>query len=392
MKKIFIVINSLNGGGAERVASILSQSLTKTTDLTIVSLESKQHDEYAFQGNIHYLDIDLKKSYVSRMRETIKKFNVLVAHEHPHLIVAFLNNACLVTILSKHQGIKTILSIRNYVDLQYKGKKLVLWQHIYKRFFSRADKIVSVSNEISELMVNKYHLKADKCVTIYNPYDLDAISSACSEKIPDVYLNQMRGKKVIATLGHLGTQKAMERLINVLPSIVQEVPNILLLIIGSTENTKYFQMLKDLAETKQVTDSILFVGSQQNPFKYLHAADAYCLSSQFEGFPNALVEAMACGLPVVATNCHSGPKEIISDSPLSNLYQETEYGILVDGKDDVVTSDGLSSIESNMQKGLVKLLTDDSLNAKYRSQSLKRVKDFSVDLIVEKWQALIASL
>jgi glycosyltransferase involved in cell wall biosynthesis len=287
---------------------------------------------------------------------------------------------------------KTVLSIRNYLDLQYKGKKLLLWQHIYKRFFSRADRIVSVSQEISELMVNKYHLKADKCVTIYNPYDLDAIHSACTEKVSDVHLNQMKDTKVIATLGHLGKQKAMERLVRIMPDLIKEVPNALLLIIGSTENTKYFHMLKDLAKTNKVADHILFVGSQQNPFKYLHCADAYCLSSQFEGFPNALVEAMACGLPVVATNCHSGPKEIISEAPLSDLYQETDYGILVDGEEDAVPSDGLSVIEGNIKKGLVKLLTDDVLNEKYRRQSLKRVEDFSVHIIVDEWQQLIASL
>jgi glycosyltransferase involved in cell wall biosynthesis len=392
MKKLFIIINSLNGGGAERVASILSQALITDYQIVIISLEKKQENSYFFSGNKIYLNTKTATSFLFRTIDATNKLNKVIKQERPDLILSFLNNACLVTMLSRHKGIKTILSVRNYLKLQYTGKKLYIWEQIYKRKFSKADMIVSVSDEISNLLIEDYHFQKEKCKTIYNPCDINFITSKCKDSLSEIYINKTRNHKVIATLGHIGQQKAMERLIDILPSILVEEPTALLVIIGSTDNQKYYDTLKYRSSKKGVLNSIYFIGTQQNPFKYLYQADVYCLSSRFEGFPNALTEAMACGLPVVATDCHSGPREILATSYSDITYQETDYGILVNGNDTISGSDGMTELERNIEQGILRLLKNPELNKKYRQQSIRRVKDFSVNKIVSEWKDLIKEI
>ena len=142
----------------------------------------------------------------------------------------------------------------------------------------------------------------------------------------------------------------------------------------------------DLARQLGVEERVDFLGGKTNPFPYLAGADLYVLSSVSEGFPNAMVEAMAAGLPVVATDCKSGPREILHEDIYDPVFERKEivyadYGILVpvmDGKADWQT-DALKPEEKCLADAMLRILSDEKLAEGYRKKSMERVRRYSLE-------------
>lgn len=97
-------------------------------------------------------------------------------------------------------------------------------------------------------------------------------------------------------------------------------------------NEKYNKNIQKLTKNLQLKDDVLFLGFKNNPFKYIAKADLFVLSSLWEGFPNVLIEAMVCGLPIISTGCRSGPREILAPTyrnKVKNDYYKAEYGVII---------------------------------------------------------------
>ena len=131
---------------------------------------------------------------------------------------------------------------------------------------------------------------------------------------------------------------------------------------------------------------VLMLGHQLNPHQYLSQADAFIFPSAWEGFPNALVEAMACGLPVISADCPTGPKEI-----LTNEDTGESYGLLMPVFDHHFNEQDFTTDALHQQWAdeVCLLLSDAGKLNHYKQQSLKRAKDFSADISCKKWLHII---
>ena len=127
--------------------------------------------------------------------------------------------------------------------------------------------------------------------------------------------------------------------------------------------------LRDLAKKLGLENDIFFLGWQKNPFKFLSRAKVFVLSSLWEGLPNTLIEALACGCPAVSTDCPSGPNEIIENG---------KSGILVTLKD-----------EKALAQAMIKILSDSSFSQELIKNGKKRAEDFSLKNIINQYERII---
>ena len=382
-KTIFLIINSLNGGGAERVASRLSKVWNEKYDLKVVSLAPFTKDDYEFYGELISInEYCVEGNWIKRIKSAAKRIDELAATYHPSVMISFLQNANLCLMFTKNTS-KKIISIRNYLDYQYNGIKRYIWKYLVKHYFKRADYVVSVSELINDEMINKYRISREKCVCIYNPYNTDEIVELANEEIEDCY-KDFFSKTVICNMGHVSKQKGQYHLIRILPKLIERNPDVRISIIGD-DNSDYANKLRELARELGVEKYVLFLGLQKNPYKYLKNSFCFVFPSLYEGFPNALVEAMVIGLPVIANDCKSGPREILRPSV------DNEYGFLLNDEQMPFLSgvDELTNNENKMIEIIERICKDDDLYSYYKNLSILRASDFSIDKIIKEWDKVI---
>ena len=389
---IFLLINSLECGGAERVLSNLSKALEIECDVYVILLYRQTDEDYPAGGQIIVLDDGKKRNRLGQFLFFKRKLEGYARQYHPRCVVSFLLNACLCNMIANTHA-KKIVSIRNYLKKQYEGIKLPIWEFAFKHIFVRADITVSVSDQMKHDLIRDYGFKPEKSRVIYNPYNIQEITIAAKEPIEEE-LAPLFSRQVIINLGNVGRQKGQCHLIRAFAELRKTVDDIELIIIGKITNTAYVKKIKQLAVDLEVADDVVLLGYRPNPHKYLARSTVFAFPSLYEGFPNALVEAMICGLPVIAADCKTGPREILApDTEASriNTVEECAYGVLVP----VAEADWLDARipltedEILMKKAMEDLLTDPDKREHYSQKSMERGDAFDMDNITGKWKEII---
>lgn len=389
---VAFLIHSLSTGGAERIMSYLTQKYPADNKYLIVFHRSAQ--EYDFDGKIIDLNIHPNSKISGKIINYYKRVLALKKIKKELNInktISMLDSPNIVNILSR-QNDKVIISLRNHKSEEYRGIKKVIYKTIIKKMYNYADKIVAISKGVKEDAVKNYNLKEEKIEVIYNPIDIKLINRLKDEKLEDKYEKIFRENKVIINSGRLTHQKGQWHLIKVFSKIVKEMPNTKLVILGKGELE---DDLKYIAEELGVQDSVIFIGYQMNPFKYITRSEVFVLTSLFEGFGNVILEAMACNTPVISTDCKSGPREILSNETdrVRELikYECEEYGILVpvfENEFDKNDLEKLSNKEKELYEAIIKILNDKNLRSIYKSKIQKRVSDFDLCTIVNIWSKI----
>lgn len=306
--------------------------------------------------------------------------------------ISFLEYPNLINTLTSRSG-RSIVSVRNHMSTKHNnGFKSKLWNSTIKYLYPKADLIISVSEEIKRDLIDNYNIKADKIKVIYNSYDIHGIKEMAKEEIEDKY-SEIFNHPVIITAGRLNKQKGHWHLIRAFSKVKEAIPDAKLVILGEGDLESY---LKKLASDLNIIEDVHFLGFQKNPFKYIARSKVFAMASFHEGFPNALAEAMACGVPVMSSDCKSGPREILAPSEFDNEnmdYQvdEDRYGILTpvcDGKR-YNAIDKITAEEKMISDSIISLLKDDSLWKHFSNQSQHRIKDFEISKIIKEWESII---
>jgi glycosyltransferase involved in cell wall biosynthesis len=207
-----------------------------------------------------------------------------------------------------------------------------------------------------------FSIKKEKCRVIYNPVNLQKIAILSMEAVDHPWLNDEI--PVIAACGRLTVQKNYFLLLRTLRLVLKEI-HVRLIILGEGDER---QMLESYTEELGIQSNVAFLGFQSNPFKYIAHSTVFVLSSSWEGFSLVLVEAMACGVPVISTDCPSGPNEIITDGV---------NGILVPVSDEKALSDAI-----------LRLIRDEALRKQLAENGRKRAEDFRIEKIIKEYEGL----
>ena len=274
-------------------------------------------------------------------------------------------SANMVNVFSKTEA-KIWVGIRSYMDMD---------NHFLLRLFAgRADKILCCTKRIEEEIGERY--RCSKAVTLYNPLDGEALKKSAEEAIR---LPWDEKENIIVSMGREDDVKGFWHLLKSFSLVRKEVPDAKLMIVGDGEFEEYRELAKELG----VADDVYFTGVKKNPFPYLKAAKVYALTSYHEGFPNALIEAMALEVPVIATDCLTGPREILRKGDMA-------YGILIPNmsREKNLKAVEISGEEINLADEMKRMLTDKEHHEHYRKAAIERAGDFSDAYYVEcmrKW-------
>lgn len=395
MKRVALIINHLSGGGAERAVSKISLALGSHYDLFLVLSDGSKID-YEYDGHLvdlkipHAKNVFLKMINVFRrivkLRNIKKRYNIDVS-------ISFHELSNVANIFSRKRD-KIILSVRNV--LSERNKKVVydkLYGIVIKLFYNRADKIIAVSELCKYDLVKNFNLIKKRIEVIYNLYDFDSIRKMSDKK--DKAVLSLLNQRYISTMGRLADAKGQWHLIRAFSEVHKIFPEVKLYILGDGELYDY---LKSIATGLALEDSVVFLGFQKNPFQFLANSMLFVLPSLFEGFPNALAEAMACGIPVISFDCPSGPREILAaDTDITYQTKTIEYaksGLLVPVCDGwkYKADDPLTDGENFLSAAITQMLKDKKFREAYGREAQKRILDFEVNRIIDQWIEVIESV
>lgn len=392
MKNISIVIPDLGGGGAQRAAAKLSCVLSEHNHVTMVLFQDRKV-EYEYGGELVQLDEPLgrKKAVIPQLVHRIRKLRKFKQSNHIFASISFKEGASLINILSRNHD-RVIVSVRttHYVE-KYSLRERLRLRFIYG-LYNRADRIVTVSRLLKEEMATRYHISRDKIEVIYNHYDVERIQEQAKAPI-EPELSSLFDNPVLITAGRLVFQKGHWYLIRAFAEVLRAVPNARLVILGKGELE---EDLRRLVHDLDLEERVHLLGYRNNPFSYIARSTTFVMPSLYEGFPNALCEAMACGVPVISADCKSGPREILSpDTPFDLVKADVDYapyGILTPPFDGELYSaiEPLSPSEKALTDAMTTILSDPVLQARYAEQAGNRVNELTLDQVLKKWEDLLS--
>jgi len=349
--KIAFVIANLNGGGAERAVSNLSLAMEKEGhDVSVILLDARNIG-YPYGGKIIDANIHHASSKLGQIANLFKRVSKLKKIYKQHQfdgIFTFMESTGFPSVLATKE---TIVSVHDNPKSLSK-----IYLPFYPYIYPRAKKIVACAKAIDEKLVELYGFK--NTTTIYNSVDIDLAIERSKEAIPET-------RPFILALGRLVSQKGFDYLIEAFANSKAK-DNVDLLICGEGDDKEKLQVMID---ERGMTGKIILKGNVENPFAYYAKADFYVLSSRHEGFPNILIEALACGCPCISFDCKTGPNEIIKDG---------ENGLLIEAENVLALTQGIDRLHN-----------DKALQDTFRKNANKSVAHLSPEVIAREWIKLV---
>jgi len=388
MENIGILVSSLNSGGAERAAANLSRDLSDKYNVFLLVFDSSNIC-YPYKGTLVDLHYSNNGTLVSRAYNAIKlilRLRYVKKKYKLAVVISFMPGANKYNVLSKTKT-KSIVSIRNTMSrkkLSEREKRSIV------SIGKKADLTVSLSDGTRSDLIENFDYDPSSVITIYNSCDSSWFRGE-NEEIRKAIDSFDFSKPTIVTVGRLHDQKGQWHLLRSFSIIKKEIPTAKLVIFGDGElKEKLVEYSKELG----IESNTYFMGYVMNHHLFMEKCDVFAFSSLYEGLGNVLLEAIACGMVVVSTDCMYGPREILCPELSANITScyYGEYGVLIPPFDDSCFDGKKDEFEASdiyMAEAIIRLLKDrDQLNH-YRERAIIRSQAFLPSEIKNQWYECI---
>lgn len=316
MQKISIlfILPDLETGGAERIVTTIANHLPRDKFEPKILLLRKEGGYLEFLKD----DVEIIDLKTPRIRHSLKPILKEIRKRKPDIVFSGFGevNAYLALFIKFFPKIKFIARETNVVSQHVTRKEI----RFFYKFYNNYNKIICQSDDMQNDLIENFKIRKEKLIKINNPVDFEFIEEklAISEK-PEFFKDDFKN---IVAIGNLSSRKGFDNLLKVFSHLKNE--KILLHILGDGRDKELLhQMKNDLG-----LENVIFHGQQKNPYQFLKFADLFILSSRYEGFPNVLLEAGACGTYSLANNCPGGITEIIQlgiNGEISNIENHKEF-------------------------------------------------------------------
>ena len=365
--RLTLVISSLGRGGAERTASVLANAwVERGNQVTIITLERDSVPAYPLHPAVVLCQLKLRDGKAKNLiHGAIRNFRMIralasvIRESKPQIVIGFMDVSNILSLLAA-RGLDTRVIVTEHVHpaYHYIGWH---WQALRKFLYRRADAVVCVGQPLldwfrSQVQINGY--------VIPNPLVVPA-SPAYSEE----ERHRDRSGYLIVGMGRLIEQKGFDLLLESFSRVMARHPGWSLKVMGEGPLRN---QLEAQAQKLRIASRVEFTGALPDPFPTLRAADLFVFSSRFEGFGNALCEAMACGLPAISFNCPSGPEEII---------RHGVDGVLVPPEDVAALATAMDG-----------LMTDDQERLKLGARAPEVLVRFGIERVLALWEQLFQEI
>jgi glycosyltransferase involved in cell wall biosynthesis len=372
--RVLFFTSTLGGGGAEKHLLRIANHLDREKfDVSLAVVKPCGEFESGLSPDVRKYHLNRRGagSTTVRMVQSIKPLRQVIRRERPGLIFSVIDLANLVSVTAGRGlanwpkivlGVQTPPSIA-YGHSRHPVSRLML--RLIARLYPKADQIVALSKGVAADLAALAPRVRERLTVIYNAGVEAEVLEGARARVP---ADELPDAPLVVACGRLKTVKGFSTLLDALALVRKFVPAHLW-IVGEGEQRP---ALEKKIERLGLQDCVRLVGFQQNPFKYMAEADLFVLSSLFEGFGNVIVEAMACGVPVVATDCPFGPGEIIADG---------ENGVLVQPASATALADGI-----------LRVLRDEELRKRLARGGSVRAHDFDAKAITRAYEELFLSV
>ena len=358
--KVCFVIPSLAGGGAERVAVQVLNALDG---------DRWERSMYLFARSGPFLGdvapaVRLESAGTSSRVGRWRGLRCFVRRARPDVVVAFLSYLSVLTATrAARVGTRVIFDVETPVSAFLTDSEYRWSGRWNRRLFSAAmrigcalaDLIVATSRGVAEDLVDSFGAPSARVHVVPNPVDLPAVAAAAQEPL-DRTIRALWKPPVIVAAGRLAEAKNYPLLIDAFALLRERMPASLFILGKGDEESALRQMI----QVRGLGDVVHLCGFQTNPWKYIARADVFALTSRYEGFGNVVVEAMACGVPVVATSS-PGTRDIVSSGV---------DGLLVERHEPAAVADALARV-----------LTDGELRTRMTETARRKVERYRIESV-----------
>lgn len=363
---IAFFVPSLTVGGAERVTVSVANGLSKRgydVDLVVSYNEGDFRTDVA--GSVNVVDLGTQRIPGIGIGASVPALVRYLRRRSPQILfsqMTYANDMHMISQILSGADTTAISTIHNTLGMQEESKeKLVQW--LQRRLAGQSDQFVAVSEGVAKSIVEHVDVDREKVSVLHNPIPVDEVQERAGKPVDHPWI-ESANIDVVLGVGRLERAKNFGSFLRAFEQVHAARPDTRAIIVG--RGSKRAE-LETLAAELGIDAAVSFPGFVDNPYGYMAGSDVLAMSSVHEGLPTVLIEALACGCPVVSTDCPSGPAEILKDG---------EYGPLVDVDDD----EGLAAA---IRTTLDEPLPSDVL--------IERANDFAPAAVIDQYEAFIRS-